>query len=307
MASPVPAVVLSAARVQHGLVTLDQLKRAGVSRRRRTQFLTGQFLIPLHQGVFRLGSHDVYFEQSCLAACLALPDFVVSGPSAGRLLGLRRMPTGPVHVLGHRKNAALRDVVVHCTTTLPPADWTTREDGIRVLRPVRLAADLARFLDDHDLESVVEQLIDRGLVSVPALHACGRRLAGCGRDGIRRFARVLDTRPAWNKPKDSDLEVRLFRALAANGVVLEPQVRIDLGGGTRLHLDGADRSARFGVEVDHVTWHGGRLAAQRDKWRDRQLMRIDWVVVRVTDEDLEQRFNSTVADLVEIHRRRRAA
>ncbi len=64
---------------------------------------------------------------------------------------------------------------------------------------------------------------------------------------------------------------------------------------------------RFGVEVDHVTWHGGRLAAQRDKWRDRQLMRIDWVVVRVTDEDLEQRFNSTVADLVEIHRRRRAA
>jgi very-short-patch-repair endonuclease len=217
------------------------------------------------------------------------------------------MPTGPVHVIGRRRNAALRDVVVHCTTMLPSADWTTREDGIRLLRPVRLAADLARFLDDHDLESVIEQLIDRGLVSVPALHACGRRLAGCGRDGIRRFARVLDARPAWNRPQDSDLEVRLFRALIAHGVVLEPQVRIDLGGGIRLYLDFADPTVRFGVEVDHVTWHGGRLAAQRDKWRDRQLMRIDWVVVRVTDEDLEQRFNSTVADLVEIHRRRRAA
>ena len=79
----------------------------------------------------------------------------------------------------------------------------THDDGIRLLHPVRrLAADLARFLDDHDLESVVEQLIDRGLVSVQALHACGRRLAGCGRDGIHRFARVLDTRPAWNKPND---------------------------------------------------------------------------------------------------------
>ena len=248
------------------------------------------------------------FEQACLAACLALPDFVVSGPSAGRLLGLRRMPTGPVHVLGRRKNAALRDVVVHCTTVLPSGDWTTRDDGIRLLRPVRLAADLARFLDDHDLESVVEQLIDRGLVSVPALHACGRRLAGCGRDGIRRFARVLDTRPAWNKPKDSDLEVRLFRALDGPRCGARTAgARSISAAGYGSYLDFADPTVRFGVEVDHVTWHGGRLAAQRDKWRDRQLMRIDWVVVRVTDEDLEHRFNSTVADLVEIHRRRRAA
>lgn len=307
MTSPVPASLLAHAREQYGLVTLAQLNQAGVSRRRRTQYLRGQFLVPVHQNVFRLGSHDVDFEQSCLAACLALPDFVVSGPSAGRLLALRRIPTGPVHVAGRRRGAALRDVVVHHTTVLPDGDWTTRRDGIRVLRPVRLAVDLARFLDDHDLESVIEQLIDRGLVSVPALHGCGRRLAVTGRDGIRRFARVLDVRPAWNKPKDSDLEVRLFRDLAKHGIVLEPQVRIDLGGGVRLHLDGADRSLRFGVEVDHVTWHGGRLAAQRDKWRDRQLMRIDWVVARVTDEDLEQRFNATIADLIEIHRRRQAA
>jgi hypothetical protein len=36
-------------------------------------------------------------------------------------------------------------------------------------------------------------------------------------------------------------------------------------------------------------------------------MRIDWVVARVTDDDLQQRFTSTVTDLVEIHRMRRAA
>ena len=78
--------------------------------------------------------------------------------------------------------------------------------------------------------------------------------------------------------------------------MLEPQVRVDLGGGIRLVLDFADPTVRFGVEVDHVTWHGGRVAAQRDKWRDRQLMRIDWVVVRVTDEDLGHQFNSTVAE-----------
>jgi very-short-patch-repair endonuclease len=308
MSPPVPSDILTQARAQYGLVTLGQLNRARVSHRRRTELLSCRFLEPVHRGVYRLGSHDVGFEQSCLAACLALPDAVVSGPSAGRLLGLRRMPTGPVHVLTKAKPIELTDVIVHRTTTLGPADWMAREDdGIRMLRPVRLAVDLARFLDDHDLESVIEQLIDRGLASIPALHACGRRLAGSGRDGIRRFGRVVNRRPVWNKPKDSDLEVRLFRALAANGVVLETQVRIDLGGGHWLHLDGADRERRFGVEVDHVTWHGGRLATQQDKWRDRQAMRLGWLVARVTDEDIEQRLNATVAEICEIHRLRAVA
>jgi hypothetical protein len=275
--------------------------------RHRTYLFEGRFLVPVHRGVYRLGSHDVGFEQICLGACLACPEVVVSGPSAGTLLKLRNMPTGSVHLITGERAVRLSGVVIHLTSVLPRSDWSTRPDGIRVLRPVRLAADLARFLDDHDLESVIEQMIDRGLVSIPALYACGRRLAGRGRDGSRRLARVLDARPAWNKPKDSELEVRLFRALATHGVVLEPQIAIDLGGGRALHLDGADRDRRFGVEVDHVTWHGGRLAAQRDKWRDRQLMRIDWVVARVTDEDLAQRFESTVAELVEIHRLRRAA
>ncbi|HWM18882.1 MAG TPA: hypothetical protein VNO51_04295 [Ilumatobacteraceae bacterium] len=307
MHSPLPAEALAHARRQYGLLTCKQLDDAKVSARHRTYLFEGRFLVPIHKGVYRLGSHDVGFEQTCLAACLACPDLVVSGPSAGTLHKLRNMPTGSVHLLASTGRVRLSGVVIHLTTVLTKSDWTSRDDGIRVLRPVRLAADLARFLDDHDLESVIEQLIDRGLVSVPALYACGRRLAGRGRDGSRRFARVLDGRPAWNKPKDSDLEVRLFRALAEHGVVLEPQVSIDLGGGRSLHLDGADRGRRFGVEVDHVTWHGGRLAAQRDKWRDRQLMRIDWVVARVTDEDLQRRFASTVADLVEIYRLRQAA
>ena len=307
MHSPLPAEALAQARRQHGLLTRAQLDEAGLNTRHRTYLFEGRFLVPVHRGVYRLGSHDVGFEQLCLGACLASSAVVVSGPSAGSLHKLRNMPTGSVHLMSSTRSVRLSGVVVHLTTVLGKADWTSRKDGIRLLRPVRLAADLARFLDDHDFESVIEQMLDRGLVSVPALYACGRRLAGRGRDGSRRFARVLDSRPAWNKPKDSDLEVRLFRALADHGVVLEPQVSIDLGGGRSLHLDGADRGRRFGVEVDHVTWHGGRLAAQRDKWRDRQLMRIDWVVVRVTDEDLQLRFASTVADLVEIYRLRQAA
>ena len=64
---------------------------------------------------------------------------------------------------------------------------------------------------------------------------------------------------------------------------------------------------RLGIEVDHVTWHGGRLDVERDKRRDRDLARLGWQVVRVTDGDVEHRLAATVDDLIAIARRRRAA
>jgi very-short-patch-repair endonuclease len=76
-----------------------------------------------------------------------------------------------------------------------------------------------------------------------------------------------------------------------------------------IHPDGALPAIRWAVEVDHVTWHGGRLDAQRDKGRDRKLRRIGWQVDRVTDIELKEHFQETIAELVELVmlRRRSAA
>ena len=104
---------------------------------------------------------------------------------------------------------------------------------------------------------------------------------------------MLDSRRDWLKPVDSDLELRVWRGLADRGHQLSRQVtvRLDTGGTARLDL--GDVEMRLGIEVDHVTWHGGRLDAQSDKRRDRLLLRLGWTVVRVTDEDIEQRFVAT--------------
>ena len=193
----------------------NSIERAS-ARRRRTQLFEGRFLVPVHQGVFRLGSHDVGFEQACLGACLALSRLrgqrTVGGPSRSAAAHAHRIRST---CSGERTNACAL-AMSWCTARRCSRQGTGRlaTDGIRLLRPVRLAADLARFLDDHDLESVVEQ-IDR---SGPGLHAGAPRVRATARwvravMASRRFARVLDGRPAWNKPKDSDLEVRLFRAL----------------------------------------------------------------------------------------------
>ena len=303
----IPPPVLDAVRRQHGLVTAEQLWAAGVSFDQRRRLVAHHQLVAVHRSVWRAGAVSVSFEQECLAACLARPDVAVNGPSGGRLLGLRRMPTGPVHVMTTAPGVRLDGVVVHRSNALAPGDVLTRPDGIRVLRPARLAVDLARYLDDADLESVIEQLLDRRLVSVPALFAMGRRLAASGRDGMARFARVLGSRPAWLKPVDSGLELQVVNALARAGVVLERQVAVSLPDGTRVRLDAADRVRRLGIEIDHVTWHGGRLDAAADKFRDRQLMRIGWMIVRITDDDVRTRLPDVVRDVVEIHAARLAA
>jgi len=306
--SQLPAAAATLARRQHGLVTSEQFRQLDVSTYRRRRLLEADTIRVFHDGVYRFVAVAESFEQRCLAACLAIPDLAISGPSAGRLVKLRRMPVGPVHAMVLKRTVTLDGVIAHRTNRLDPEnDVVTRDDGIRILSTPRLVFDLARFLDDDDFESVIEQVLDRRLTSMPALFATARRLRRVGRDGSARFGRVVGRRPAWAKPKDSDHEVRLLRALHERGVELIPQLEVELTDGSVIHLDGGDPERRFGVEVDHYTWHGGRAVSDYDKWRTRQLMRVGWVVPRVPDSEIDQNLAKVVGELVEIHHGRSVA
>ena len=87
---------------------------------------------------------------------------------------------------------------------------------------------------------------------------------------------------------------------------MRKQVPVLLDSGQQVRIDLAEPELKFGVEVDHVTWHGGRLDSQNDKARDRALARLGWTIVRVTDADVRVRFHETIAELVEIVDRLRA-
>lgn len=52
---------------------------------------------------------------------------------------------------------------------IEPIDVVTRADGIRVVSPPRLAFDLAADLRDLELESVIEQIIDRKWCTVDTI------------------------------------------------------------------------------------------------------------------------------------------
>ncbi len=298
--SSLPRPLLARARVQQGLVTVGELDACGVVGRSRSRAVHAGLLVPVHRGVYRIASHEITFEQRCLAAFLAAPDAVISGPSAGRLYGLRKTGTNDVHVLAGR-TINLPGVVSHRTNLLGSND-VVDHGRLRILRPARLVCDLAIFLSDDDLESVIEQVLRRRMTSLSVLRSVARSFMACGRNGTSRLARVLDSRPDWIRPPDSDLEVRVLRALRGSGLDVRPQVPVLLDDGSIVHIDVADPSTRFGVEIDHIEWHGGRLDVQYDKIRDRALMRLGWIVPRVTDDDLRHRFAQTIDQVVEIAR-----
>ena len=131
------------------------------------------------------------------------------------------------------------------------------------------------------------------------------RMSSRGRTGAARVERVLSLRSDWQTPADSGLELRVLKALERRGV--NPSfvsTRCGSSNGTVIHLDGAVPELRWAVEIDHVTWHGGRFDAQRDKGRDRGARRLGWQVDRVTDQELADDFARAIDDLVELHRLR---
>lgn len=242
------------------------------------------------------------FEARCAAVSAADPSVVVTGPAAARLWGFRHVfrPDRPYVLVEHGREPVSGNVVIRRTNVLAADDWVLRPDGIRLASPPRAWFDCARDLSDDRFERLTEWVLDHH-AGVPALWRMRRRLAGSGRVGLARVNRVLSKRAAWQRPAGSGLEVRVLTALEQAGVGgLVRQHPIKLPDGITIHPDAVLLDIKWALEIDHVTWHGGRLDAQRDKGRDRQLRRIGWQVDRVTDVEVDTALAATVRELVEL-------
>lgn len=289
---------------RHGAVTKPELLANGLSENSIRRLVGNGSLVVLHQHVYRMSTSADTFELRCAAACLADPHLVVTGIAAGRLWEFRHIPTArlPIVLIEHFRTSLSAGVVVRRTNQLANEDIVRRPDSIRLASPPRAWFDCARDLDDEHFERLTEWVLDKHCTA-PTLWLTLRRLDQQGRPGLARAKRVLSQRPTWQKPAGSGLELRVLRALEAAGVpTLARQFPIKLGNGFVIHPDGAVPHLRWAVEVDHVTWHGGRLDAQYDKTRDRQLRRVGWSVERVTDAELRENFRGTVGELAEMYR-----
>jgi very-short-patch-repair endonuclease len=294
----------------HGVIALSDLRRLGVTDHQIRRLLRVQVLSPYTRGVFRLTAAPETAEQRMALACAVHPRAIVSHVSAGRLWNLRRLGSDQrLHVtIPGQVQRRLPGVVVHWSHRMDAVDVVDRSDGVRLTSPPRTAFDLAWWLSDDRLASVIEQLVHDQRCTIPTLFATGRRLRASGRNGSDRFGRVLQSRPKWLRPVGSDLELRFERAVLAAGLPRPiRQHPIALPDGTVIHPDFYWPDAREVVEIDHITWHGGKLDLTYDKQRDRQLRRLGIHVTRFTDSEIGDDMVRVIDDLRAILERSRAS
>lgn len=293
--------------VRHGIVTRSDLIGDGLSRREIDRLVERGTCSRVHNGVYRIATSPDTFESRCAAACAADPEVVITGVAAAQLWKFRHVwrTEQPIVLVAHDRSPLARGVLVRRTGVLDDVDVVERDDGIRVASPPRAWFDCARDLRDEQFERLTEWVLDHH-ATVPTLWRTARRLQARGRAGSARVRRVMHARDDWQKPAGSGLELRVLRALERRGIVLVRQYQLVLADGAVIHPDGADPAIRWALEIDHVTWHGGRLDAQYDKTRDRAARLVGWQIERVTDQELADHFDAVIDQLVALHHQRAA-
>jgi hypothetical protein len=285
LTSPAMAVF----RRYHGHATAAMLTEASVGRLKRSRLVEEGVLSVVHERVFRIASAPDTTEGRCAALCLAYPAGFVTGPTGGRLIGLRRMGRqGDIDFqVPHGSNIGPIDGVrLRQTTRIVPADTVLRSDGIRTASAARLGFDLAADLSEHDLASALEQLINDRRCSQGQLVAVGRRLWHPRRPGSFAFERALRNRLPGGALA-SDPEVVVGRVLRERSIPVEAQRRLlALPDGSNIRLDFAIPALRWGIEVDVHPTHFTLIGGSSDRRRDRQCHLIGWQVERLTRFDL---------------------
>jgi len=280
--------VLAYFRAHHGMATHAALTRAGLSRRQRHAAVEAGVLEQMYERVVHLVSTPLTLEARCAALSMAYPRGFVTGPSGGKLMGLRRMLRDPnvAYCMPHGAHVGpFPQVDIRQSTKIPASHVVTRGDGIRLASGARLAFDLAADLTDLDHQSAVEQLLNDGKCTMTTLGAIGRTLVHPARPGSVRFMATLLSRSGG--PADSHPEVLIAAGLRKRAVPVVTQVQpLLLPGGTRITLDMAVPAVRWGVEIDVHPDHLLLSGTSRDKRRDRRCHLVGWQVERVSEIDL---------------------
>ena len=291
---------------RHGVTTTARLAALGIGRRAVDTLKRRGRLRLVGQGVLVSTSWPDTLEHRMAVACAATGG-VVCFPTAGIVWEMRKTPRIPdvcVAIAEGRRIDPIPGVRILRSCNLPECDIVRRADGIAVTSPPRTAFDAAWTLSNDDLESLIEHGIHRGYFTLATLWALGRRVRQRGRPGSARFGEVLTARDPAHRPVESDYELRLERALRRRGFPrLARQCRLEIAPGRVIHPDFGLPEIGFFVEVDHLTWHGGRLATDYDCQRDLEIEALGHHVARVTDVAIDRHLDATVEALWTIYQR----
>jgi very-short-patch-repair endonuclease len=286
-------------RQHDGIVARPTLVDLGVSHAALRQMIMRGEIRRLGTGVYASGHVRIERRQLLQAVCQRNHDLAIGFTTAGQMWDLRKMRDPRIHVLvPHGCSPQLHGAIVHRCRDVADTDVVVLANGLRVTSPARTLFDASSIIGVTRTESALEQALDGGLVSFPAMVELCERLAKQARPGSWQMRSVLRGRPAWERAVQSDLEKRVLDAIRRRGLPLPiPQFELVLPDGKTIRFDFAWPAVKVALEVDHPFWHGSREAQHRDKKRDRTAIAMGWRVLRMTDWDVQTGMNQVAEDL----------
>jgi very-short-patch-repair endonuclease len=252
--------VATIAARQHGVVTVAQLRSAGIDKHgvmHRTK--TGR-LHRVHRGVYAVGHASLSFEGRCMAAALSGGNrSVVSHVSAAAIWGMLHPQRGSIEITVSTRNGRGRRNGIQIHRSPLDSLNATRRNGIPVTRPKRTLRDLHRGKSRHLYLRAVRRALDLRLISDADL-----------RDETERSR--------------SELERRMLALCRRHGLPT-PQVNVQLGS---FEVDFLWIDYALVVETDGFRFHRDRVAFESDRSRDAELQALGYRVVRFTHRQVDE-------------------
>jgi hypothetical protein len=275
-------VIGELARAQHGVVTLGQLRLAGLTASGVRNRVRAGRLYRIHRGVYAVGHQRLTGYGRTMAAVMAYgPKAVASHRTAGGLNGLREDNSAKTDVSLPLQSVRSRPGVhAHGSPTLRPAD-VTRRHGIPCTTVARTLVDLADVVPRGQLQRACEQaevlrVFDLEQLNDVIAHANGRH----GVAQLRAALAELHDEPGLTA---NELEDR-FLELCRHAGLPEPEVNmwIRVDDGQPIGADFVWVKRRLIVETDGWGSHGARHGFERDRRRDQRALLAGWETVRFT-------------------------
>lgn len=293
---------------QHGLVTRAQALEVGFTAQQiRRRVRAGRWIRARHDVLAVAGSPPTW-ERTILAAVLAAgPDAVASHFTAAALWGFPDVGREVVEVSTARpQRRRLQGAMTHRTCLFLEVEHATHR-MIPVTTVARTLVDLSARLSIAQLGRALDDGPRRNTVTLAALRQCVGGLAPSPGRRPSMIHNLLRARVPGFDPGDSDLEMRVLRAIVA-GELPEPELQhwVRLGA-RRCRIDLAYPDVRLAIEIDGWDTHRMRTAFDEDRARANDLVVAGWHVLRFTSSWTDTRIQESVrAALTALGRKRGA-
>jgi len=243
------------------------------------------------RNVYAFGHRRIGERGRLMAAALACGSgTVISHRSAGALLGF--LDEGPVviDVIAPRSRGRKIDGIRLHLVRPPRLGETGTVTGIPCTSPARTLVDLAGTVGERTLRSAFERAARHEMLDLAAIEASvdprrrGMKVLLGLIDEWRGAAPLLKKRGKLKSP----LEAKVLPLIARRDLpppLFNAPVQIANG---RIEVDFLWPDQRFVLEADSREFHGTAVAFERDRWRDRELMRAGYSVLRVTHREAER-------------------